>query len=74
MILRVILVIIVLQLQSSLQDFCGNSVVSSGLIVGGGRIKRGQWPFIAALFSTRNGEYFCGGTVISKRHVITAGR
>lgn len=53
---------------------CGDSTVNSGLIVGGAAIKRGQWPYIAALFYTekRKNAYFCGGTIISRRHVITA--
>lgn len=56
----------------SLQDLCGDSVVSSGLVVGGTRIKRGQWPFLAALFKSKTGDFFCGATLISLKHVITA--
>lgn len=54
-------------------ELCGDSVVGSGFVVGGSAIKRGQWPFIAALFRNDNKKYFCGGTIISTRHVITAG-
>lgn len=51
---------------------CGSSVVGSGLIVGGSTIKRGQWPFRAALFHARTSNFFCGATIISYKHVITA--
>lgn len=54
------------------QQNCGNSVVSSGVIVEGNAIKRGQWNFMAALFYTKDDKYFCGGTLISHKHVITA--
>lgn len=53
---------------------CGDSVVGSGFIVGGDRIHRGQWPFLAALFRAKSGTYFCAGSVITKRHVISAGK
>lgn len=69
---NVALLFFALNFPLSLQGHCGNSVISSGLIVGGSGVKRGQWPFIAALFSTATDEYFCSGTVISYRHVITA--
>jgi len=31
-----------------------------------------EWPFVAALYSTDRSEFFCGGTLISNRHVLTA--
>lgn len=40
-------------------------------IFGGGETDRGQWPFIAALYHTNKSEYFCGGTLISSRHILT---
>lgn len=35
--------------------------------------KRGQWPFLVALLKSIGEEFFCGGTLISSRHVLTAG-
>lgn len=70
--IEVALIIFPLCVSITLQDYCGDSVVGSGFVVGGSRIKRGQWPFIAALFRSQNEEYFCGGTIISHKHVMTA--
>lgn len=54
-------------------DFtCGKKYVSSGLIVGGVYSERGQWPWLAALYYTHNQKYFCGATLISTKHTITA--
>ncbi|XP_070489969.1 uncharacterized protein [Chironomus tepperi] len=50
---------------------CGKAITGVGNIVGGMHIPRGSFPWIAALvFST--GNYFCGGTLISNRKVLTA--
>lgn len=68
---KLIFILLASQFPSAFQDLCGDSVVGSGVIVGGSTIKRGQWPFVAALFLTSNNQYFCGGTIISSRHVIT---
>ena len=68
----VVLIVFPLCFTISLQASCGDSTTVSGLVVGGTQIKRGQWPFIAALFRSKTEEYFCGGTIISYKHVITA--
>lgn len=70
--LLVALIIFPLFITTSLQDICGDSLVGTGLIVGGSTIKRGQWPFIVALFRSKTEKYFCGGTIISMKHIITA--
>jgi len=44
-------------------------------IVGGVRAKLGSWPWIAAIgynIDVNKTEYLCGGTLITKRHVVTA--
>lgn len=51
---------------------CGDLAVGSGFIVGGSTTKRGQLPFVSSLFRTDNDQYFCRGTIITRRHVITA--
>lgn len=40
-------------------------------IMGGNEADREQWPFIAALYHTKKLEYFCGGTLIANRHILT---
>lgn len=70
---KVVLIIFILKVSSSLQQLttCGDSAVGSGFIVGGPTTKRGQWPFVGALFRTDIDEYICGGTIIKRRLVIT---
>lgn len=40
-------------------------------IVGGTVAAAGAWPWTAAV-RTKNGGHFCGGTLVSWRHVVTA--
>ncbi|XP_071972718.1 ovochymase-2-like [Engystomops pustulosus] len=39
-------------------------------IVGGTSAKKGESPWIASL--KRDGKHFCGGTIISEKHILTA--
>ncbi|XP_011057378.1 PREDICTED: transmembrane protease serine 11D-like isoform X1 [Acromyrmex echinatior] len=45
------------------------------LIFNGQKTSTDQWPWLVALFIARNDEYNfqCGGTILSNRHVLTAG-
>lgn len=62
---------------------CGRQHVSTGLtrVVGGLPARNGEWPWIAALgYKTHPRSSFggkpqfkCGGTLISERHVVSAG-
>ena len=54
---------------------CGVRYSSSSLIVGGTNSTPGAWPWMARLlYKTPDGtESYCGGTLISRRHVVTAG-
>lgn len=51
---------------------CGTVSFAGGLVVGGTSTVRGQWPFLAALTLSSNGAFFCGGNLISTKHVLTA--
>nr|XP_023020669.1 serine protease gd-like isoform X2 [Leptinotarsa decemlineata] len=61
------------------KDFqCGisNSLVVP-LILGGSNVEEGEYPWLTALFALSgdgNYEYKCSATLISEKHVITAGR
>ncbi|KAL7013097.1 hypothetical protein ACKWTF_015191 [Chironomus riparius] len=50
---------------------CGQSVMPQGQIIGGATIKPNSYPWIAALLRS-NGQFFCGGTLVSNRKVVTA--
>ncbi|KAL7043123.1 hypothetical protein ACKWTF_001400 [Chironomus riparius] len=51
---------------------CGKPVIGFGTVFYGTQIKRGAYPWIAALTKTENDRFFCGGTIVSKNIVITA--
>lgn len=38
----------------------------------GNETTRGEWPFLAALFDTENETFFCSGTLITQRHILTS--
>lgn len=46
---------------------CGKSVHSEGFIIGGTYVRRGDYPWIAALINFNTQKYFCGGTLITER-------
>lgn len=50
---------------------CGTVEVIHPFIIPGTPTLRGQWPFIAALYAVHPSKYFCGGTLISSKHVLT---
>ncbi|KAL7013184.1 hypothetical protein ACKWTF_015240 [Chironomus riparius] len=50
---------------------CGRPVMPQGSIIGGAEIKRNSYPWIAALMKP-TGQFFCGGTLVSSRKVVTA--
>ncbi|KAL7013240.1 hypothetical protein ACKWTF_015288 [Chironomus riparius] len=49
---------------------CGKPVRGVGNIVGGQHVARGNFPWVTALV-TPSGDYFCGGTLVSNRKVVT---
>lgn len=50
---------------------CGKITMMIPLVRDGNVTNRDQWPFVAALYKVSSAEYFCGGTLISERHVLT---
>lgn len=50
---------------------CGAVRYIEPQITGGSQTSRGEWPFIAALYYTNDAKFFCGGTLISAKHVLT---
>ncbi|KAJ0173273.1 hypothetical protein K1T71_011449 [Dendrolimus kikuchii] len=57
------------------QNQCGQVKLNANpLVVNGGRALNGQWPWHVALYQTQtvDHKYICGGTLVTRRHVITA--
>lgn len=50
---------------------CGSTQFLRPLIAYGKLTERGEWPFLTALFNVNGSEFFCGGSLISEKHVLT---
>lgn len=51
---------------------CGRVFYPSDRIISGNETVQGKWPFLVALITASNRRYFCGGNLISSKHVLTA--
>ena len=52
---------------------CGQRKVAAANIVGGEASQPGEWPWMAKLVYTRSDQATCSGTLVSRKHVVTAG-
>lgn len=50
---------------------CGNVNVINDLIRGGNETVKGAWPFAVVLYRVNSTVPLCGGTLISRKHVLT---
>lgn len=51
---------------------CGYGKSSfSAFAVGGGDSKKGNWPWIVALIHIESKQFFCGGSLVSAKHVLS---
>lgn len=64
-----ILVLIVL-LHFSYSHDCGKVKVGTAFIAGGDESRKGQWPWLASLFKKNSNKFFCGSSIISKKHLL----
>lgn len=51
---------------------CSAIPLAKGYIVGGKQAEPGQWPFLAAILFKPTNQFFCGGNLITDKHVLTA--
>lgn len=50
---------------------CGRVDLLDPRISDGIQTHRGEWPFLAALYYIEKLKFFCAGTIISMKHVLT---
>ncbi|XP_046682180.1 serine protease gd-like isoform X2 [Homalodisca vitripennis] len=54
---------------------CGIAVTANPLVLGGRLIKRGEWPWLAAVFvvNSLGLEFHCSGSIITRSYILTVG-
>lgn len=65
---------IVLLMVIAICDFChSNCGQREGFAgnIGGEAVKKGEWPWLAAFVMMPAEDFFCGGSLISKRHIMS---
>lgn len=50
---------------------CGTINIPKGLSIEGNQTNKGFWPFAVAIYEIKDYKPFCGGTLISRKHVLT---
>jgi secreted trypsin-like serine protease len=53
------------------EDTCGKVSIRSGLVVNGEATQPGEFPFLTALYKLETDQFFCAGSLITRRHVLT---
>lgn len=58
--------------QSRIVQKCGIKNRASERIVGGNPVtKQGEWPWLVTFFYKFTGSFFCSGSLISQKHVVS---
>lgn len=50
---------------------CGTTDFIESKALNGTQTVRNAWPFLVALFHIEQSEFFCGGTLISAKNILT---
>lgn len=50
---------------------CGTINIPDAQLIDGNQTQKEFWPFAVAIYEIKENKLFCGGTLISKSHVLT---
>jgi secreted trypsin-like serine protease len=53
------------------EESCGSKIGASGLVFGGEKVQSNEWPWLVALIKWPKNALFCGGSLVSSKHVIS---
>ena len=67
----IILVLITTFISSLSSQDCGRVKVGTSFTVGSEYAIKGQFPWFAPLFYKKDDKFFCGSTIISKKHLLS---
>lgn len=68
----VLLAIVASTRSQNIKFRCGRKESPQGLVVNGTPVVKNQWPWLVSIFYVPTNHHFCGGSLISENHVITA--
>lgn len=74
-ILWFLIILLLWQIEAKLvqDESCGEPVLIKGTKIDGIPVgHRTKWPWLVALFKLSSNEYFCSGSLITKRHLLVA--
>lgn len=53
------------------EDQCGQQSGFEGYVFNGDLTKKGEWPWLVGFIYLQNNHFFCGGSIISKKHILS---
>lgn len=71
LVICLIFVLFLIDINANLENQCGKNVQIKGTVFGGSEILQNQFPWLVALFDSTNKKFFCGGTLVSNKHVVS---
>lgn len=55
----------------TIDNECGAINIPKGLAIEGHQTLKGFWPFAVGVYEIKDYKLFCGGSLISRKHVLT---
>lgn len=58
-------------LSEASKEDCGTRKVFVPYIFGGSSIQKAEWPWLVAFFHRIESKFFCSGSLVSKKHILS---